>query len=156
MLPDPHRWSLGVVSLMAIAVVVAAQDQRPPVFRNGVTFVNVDAYPRRDGRLVEGLRAEDFQIFEDGKPQKVETFEFIRIEPNTPDADRRDPNTQEESDRLAADPRNRVFVVYLDRYHTTRYGAIEAQRPLLDFLKRTISATDLFGVMTPDTSAAHL
>lgn len=132
------------------------QNQNPPVFRGGVNVVYVDVYPRRDGRVIEGLRAEDFQVLEDGKPQKVEAFEFIRIGPNAPDTDRRDPNTQEEGERLAADPHNRVFVVYLDRYHTTFAGAHETRRPLIDFLTRTIGPTDLFGVMSPETSPSQL
>jgi VWFA-related protein len=148
--------SVFVVWLVVAAFVAAAQDQRPPVFRGGVTLVNVDAYPRRDGRLIEGLRAEDFQLFEDGKSQKIETFEFIRIEPNAPEADRRDPNTPEEGDRLAADPRRRVFVIYLDPYHTTFVGAHDANPLVLNFLKRTIGATDLFGVLTPMVPARQL
>jgi VWFA-related protein len=113
-------------------------------------------YPRRDGHLVEGLRAEDFQVLEDGKPQTVWTFEFIRIQPNAPDNERRDPNTKEEGDQLAADPRNRVFVVYLDLYHTTFYGGHETQTPLLDFLNRTIGANDLFAVLTPEVPVSQL
>lgn len=137
--------------LAAVAVLsVSAQQQPPPVFRGGVTLVNVDVYPRRDGRLVEGLRQEDFQVLEDGKPQKVETFEFIRIEPNTLDADRHDPNTKEEGDEQAADPHNRVFVVYLDIYHTGYLGMYQGRRSLLDFLNRVIGAHDVFAVLTPE------
>ena len=132
------------------------QEPSPPVFRGGVNFVNVDAYPRRDGHVVEGLRAEDFQVLEDGKPQKVETFEFIRTEPNAVDSDRRDPNSDEDSNRQAADPRNRVFVVYLDIFHTTFNGARDTRRPLLDFLGRTIGPTDLFGVLTPQVPVRQL
>ncbi len=149
-----------VTSLMPAAalrgVAGSAQDQRPPVFRGGVNFVYVDVYPRRDGRLIEGLTSADFQISEDGKPQHVETFEFVRIEPNAPDTERRDPNTKEEGDRLAADPHNRLFVVYLDLYHTTFVGAHDTRRPLLDFLSRTIGPTDLFGVMTPELPVDQL
>lgn len=144
------------LAVAAFAVAAGAQDQRPPVFRGGVTFVNVDAYPRRDGRVVEGLRAEDFQVFEDGKPQKVETFEFVRTQPNAPDADRRDPNSQDESNQWAADPRNRLFVIYLDIYHTSFVGAHDAKQPLLNFLHRTIGATDLFGVLTPEVPVRQL
>jgi len=133
-----------------------AQDQRPPVFRGGANFVYVDAYPRLDGRLVEGLRADDFQIFEDGTLQKIETFELIRSEPNTPDADRRDPNTKAESDRQAADPHNRLFVIYFDPYHTTFVGAYYTKTPLLDFLNRTMGTTDLFGVMWPNVPVSQL
>jgi hypothetical protein len=120
-----------------------SQDQRPPIFRGAANFVYVDVYPRRDGHLVEGLRAEDFQVLEDGKPQKIETFEFIRTEPNAPVGERRDPNTKEDGDQQAADPRNRVFVIYLDLYHTTFFGAHETRAPLLEFLNRTIGASDL-------------
>ena len=102
------------------------QNPQQPVFRGGANFVNVDAYPRRDGRLVEGLTAADFQIFEDGKPQRIESFEFIKIEPNVPDADRRDPNTQRDAERLLNDPRRRAFVVYLDEYHISRWGSPRA------------------------------
>src|SRR4051812_26224299 len=100
------------------AAAPSPQDQRPPVFRGIANFVYVDAYPRQNGKFVEGLTAADFEILEDGKPQKLETFELIRSEPNTPDAERRDPVSKSDSDRQAADPHNRVFVIYLDPYHT--------------------------------------
>lgn len=45
------------------------QAQQRPVFRGGTHFVRVDAYPTENGKIVEGLRPEDFQILEDGKPQ---------------------------------------------------------------------------------------
>lgn len=155
-----------VMSLLLVAIggVLAGQEPPPaqdassqaPIFRGGVNFVSVDVYPRRDGKVVEGLRAEDFQVFEDGKPQQIETFEFIKIEPNPVDAERRDPVSQADGDRQARDPRNRVFVVYLDKAHTTVEGARYARQPLIDFLTRTIGANDLFGVMTADTPVGSL
>lgn len=126
------------------------------MFRGGVTYVSVDAYPRRDGKVVEGLKAQDFEVLEDGKPQKIDTFEFVRIDSNPVDTDRRDPSSQAESDRLAADPRVRVFVVYLDLYHTSIAGGYYTQRPVVDFLTRTIGSGDVFGFMTPETSVAGL
>jgi len=119
------------------------------VFRAGTTFVQVDAYPTKDGRIVEGLGAADFKVFEDGRPQEIDSVEFVRIEPNTPDAERRDPNSQAEANALAADPRNRVFVVYLDHYHVTVDGSYRTRRPLVDMLNRLLAPNDLFGVMTP-------
>lgn len=133
-----------------------AASPQAPVFRSGVNFVSVDVYPRRDGKVVEGLRAEDFQVFEDGKPQKVETFEFIKIEPNPVDSDRRDPSSQAEGDRLARDPKNRLFVVYLDLAHTTISGSHNSQQPVVDFLTRTIGQTDLFGFMTAELPVGQL
>ena len=131
----------------------AGQDppaQRPPVFRGGTNFVLVDAYPQRDGRIVEGLTAADFEIREDGQPQQVELFEFVRVEPSLSESTRRDPNNQREAEQLAADPHNRVFVVYLDTLHTTVAGSHNIRGPLVDALNRIIGPNDLFGVMTPN------
>jgi VWFA-related protein len=130
--------------------------QQPPVFREGVEFVSVDVFPRRDGRVIEGLTVRDFKVFEDGTPQRIESFEFVRIEPNPLDSDRLDPTSQADGDRQAADPRNRVFVVYLDLTNTTVAGGRHARQPLVDFLRRTIGAQDLFAVMTPLTAAGQL
>src|SRR5688500_17383025 len=62
------------------------QEQKPteaqqrPVFRGGTHFVRVDAYPVENGKIVAGLTPEDFEIFEDGKPQQIESFDFIKFD----------------------------------------------------------------------------
>ena len=50
------------------------QAQQRPVFRGGTHFVRVDAYPVQNGKIVEGLQPEDFEILEDGKPQTLRYF----------------------------------------------------------------------------------
>ncbi len=143
-------------------LAIAATSLRPSarataqVFRAEANLVYVDVYPRREDRLVEGLTAKDFQVFEDGKPQSVQTFEFITFASSPVDSDRRDPTSVADSERQAADPRNRLFVVYLDRFHTTRAGSRDSRQPLVDFLNRTIGASDLFAVMTPETPIGGL
>ena len=72
--------------------------------------MRVDAYPTTsDGKIVEGLKPEDFQILEDGKPQTIDSFDFIRFDTFTPEAARRDPVSQEGGFDMAADPRFRLF-----------------------------------------------
>ena len=168
----PNAARLGVLACVLAAAITTAvvigpepvvgaqqstpQQASPPVFRGGTTFVSVDAYPRRDGQVIEGLTTTDFEVLEDGVPQAVETFQFIRIDPNPTDADRRDPNSGADSNRQAADPRNRVFVVYLDMRHTTVAGSHYARQPVLDFLTRTIGTNDLFGVLTAEVPVGQL
>src|SRR5687767_12753584 len=98
------RWSVGRVGVAAVAVagLVTAQElQQRPTFRGGARFVRVDVYPAdRDGRPVEGLTAADFEVFEDGKVQDIDTFEFVKIEAD-PAAMRVDPNSQKEGEELA-------------------------------------------------------
>jgi VWFA-related protein len=134
--------------------------QTPPtqapqtIFRSNTNLVTVDAYPRRDGRIVEGLKPGDFEVLEDGVAQAVDQFEFVRVEP-APEAERRDPNTQREMLQLAADPHNRVFVTYLDTYHVGIAGSHDIRGPLVDMLNRIVAPNDLFGVTTskmPPTS----
>src|SRR5215469_8194399 len=92
-----RRWIDAVCVAIAVLVVfvtrvsplaVAPQQQQKPVFRAGAHFVNVDAYPTRDGQVIEGLTKDDFDIYEDDKPQKIETFEFISAEARPPDDER--------------------------------------------------------------------
>ena len=153
------RYTTALTCVLAAWVVTARGDQSPqqlPVFRAGTVLVRVDAYPRRDGKIVEGLTKDDFQILEDGKPQAVDGFEFIRVEPNTPEAEIRDPSSAADGERLAADPHNRVFVVYLDMFHTSVSGSWYASQPVINFLTRAIGPNDLFGVMTPRVPVNHL
>ena len=149
------------LGLAAIGSRPAAQTspQKPeqaPTFRTTTNFVQVDAFPTRDGRIIEGLTVKDFQITEDGKPQAIESAEFIRIEPDTTIGARRDPNTQDEGNTLAADPRNRVFVLYLDHYHASLSGSHAVRQPIVTMLSRLLAANDLFGVATPIMKPADL
>ena len=52
--------------VLGVSAPVAPQSatpaQRPPVFRAGAHYVRVDAYPTRDGRIIEGLTKDDFEI----------------------------------------------------------------------------------------------
>jgi len=138
-------WGLGP----GPGVFVHAQNVGTPQFRGGAVLVTVDAYPQENGRIVEGLKAEDFEVFEDGKPQKVEAFDFVRVEPAPFEAARIDPKSIGEANAAAADPKNRVFVVYLDAYHVRDDGSRLSAYPLLDTLRQILGVNDLFGVMTP-------
>lgn len=130
--------------------------EQRPVFRAGAHFVRVDVYPTRDGRPVPGLKAEDFELLEDGKSQTIEAFEFIESPAWTPNAQRRDPSSQRAGLELARDPQYRVFVLYLDAFHVSFDGSHRARLPIIEFLNRMIGPRDLFGVLTPAQSPNDL
>jgi VWFA-related protein len=112
-------------------------------------LVRVDAFATKDGVPVQDLKADDFEIVEDGAPQKIENFEHIIIEP-TPGAVRVDPSSVSQAILQAGDPRRRVFVIYLDIEHVAVGGSANIKEPLIDFMNRAISDDDLVGVMTPE------
>lgn len=127
-----------------------------PLFRAGARFVRVDVFPTgRDGRPVEGLTAADFEIYEDGELQAIDTFEFVEIEPDLEEA-RVDRNTQAEGDAWARDPRARLFVIVLDTKHVGVTGGARVRRPLTDMLDRLIGPRDVFGVITPQMRPSDL
>ena len=141
------------VTLAATTLLVGGQERRDdpqrPAFRSGAHFVSVDAYPTRDGKPIPGLTAADFELLEDGKPQTIERLEFIEHPEFTPLAERRDPNSQRDGFAMAADPKYRVFVLYLDAWHVDFSGGHRVRVPITDLLNRMMGPRDLFGVMTP-------
>lgn len=149
----PRRAALAAALLAAaVGTGARAQDAREgqrQVFRAGAHYVRVDAYPARDGRALLNLTADDFEVLEDGTPQKIETFEFIEYEGRTPQAHRSDPNSQRDAFTLASDPRYRVFVLYLDVFNVGFDGSHRLRMPIVELLSRMLGPRDLFGLLTP-------
>jgi VWFA-related protein len=132
--------------------------QKPPrpTFRAEANFVRVDVYPTANGAAVRDLTAADFELLEDGVPQKVETFEHIEVRGRGPQEALREPNTVREGRSMAEDPRARIFIIYLDTYYTDVSGSHRVQRLLVNLLDRILGPDDLFGVMTPQMSPSDL
>ncbi len=153
-----------VLAVSAAAVAIAQSgstqqqqtEQQPPTFRSQANFVRVDAYPTRGGVPVLDLKADEFEILEDGKPQKVETFEHILVSPAGPQAQRSEPSSIDASQQLISNPKNRVFVLFLDTPHVSIQGSWHAREPLIRMIDRVLGPDDLVGVMTPKMSAADV
>ena len=123
--------------------------QQPPVFRTEANFVRVDAFPTKDGKPLFGLTADDFELFEDGVPQRIQSFEHVVINTGTPMEARIEPNSVRDAERMAANPRNRVFVVFLDVPHVEVSGSHHIKEPLIRLLSGMMGPDDLVAVMTP-------
>jgi VWFA-related protein len=158
------RWLAVVVVTAAVA---SAQEPRPPqqqpppppqqpIFRAEAAYVRVDAYVTQDGIPVEDLNAADFHVLEDGVAQRIETFERVKIGGALRTAPLTDPNSQREGNDRAADPRRRVFVLFLDTYHVNRLNSGRAGQALARFLDELLEPEDLVGVMKPDMDVDHL
>jgi VWFA-related protein len=130
--------------------------QQPPTFRTEANFVRVDVYPTKDGKPVLDLKSEDFEVFEDNAPQTVQSFEHIVVTPAGPQAQRSEPSSIEESRQLVANPKNRVFILFLDTFHVSVEGGWHAREPLIRLIDRILGPDDLVGVMTPKMSAADV
>ena len=71
--------------ILSLSLLFAqTESQTPPetVIRINVNLVQVDAnVTDSHGKSVTGLKAEDFQILQDGKPQVITNFSYINIQP---------------------------------------------------------------------------
>ncbi len=67
-----------VIALALLSPVVLVGQQ--PVFRSGTQLVHVDVVVRDSkGDVVKGLTQNDFEVYEDGKPEQISTFAFEEI-----------------------------------------------------------------------------
>lgn len=133
--------------------------QQPPPsprFRAATNLVRVDVYATKDGVPVQDLTAADFELFEDNAPQKIDSFEHIVVQPAGPQETLTEPTSVTAANELAADPRRRVFVIYLDNQHVGYEGSYAIKEPLIDLMQRMMGADDLVGVMTPNMSPSQI
>ena len=135
--------------------VEPAADGQPRIFRSGVNYIRVDAYVTdEDGTPIFDLTQDDFEVYEDGVRQDVDSFQVIRVD--TLAARASGPATgigvtRSDQELAASQPDVRVFVIFLDDYHVRLGNSIRARRMLMDFLENDLIPTDLVGVMYPLT-----
>ncbi len=155
-----RRFVLPTALAGAIAATMSAQDPgaRPeqPRFRGGANLVRLDAYASANGAAVTDLAQDDFEVLEDGVPQRVETFEIVRPRGPVPENTRVDPTTVAEARAMAADPSARLFVLFFDIWHVHVEGSLRAKNPMITLLDRVIGQDDMVGMMTPEMSARNI
>ena len=130
----------------------ASPDQQP-VFRTGIDTVRVDVIVTdRQGNPVTDLKLEDFQIEEDGKAQKAETFRLVKIDTTTqPAYTQRALRTRNDEETAAQDENSRIFAFFLDDYHVMRESSMSMRKPVIDFIANQLAPGDLATVMYPLT-----
>ena len=133
-----------------------ADDQPPPRFRTDANYVRVDAYPTRDGTPIEDLKAEDFELLENGVRQQIQAFERVVISPAGPQSMRVEADSVRGAEQMASNPRNRVFVIFLDMPNVDVESAHHVNQPLVRLVDRILGPDDLIAVMTPEMSAAQI
>ena len=140
----------GSLVFLALILSFVSAQQKPPVFRVGAHLVTVDAYPTSGGAIIKGLTPDDFEVFEDGKPQKVERLDFIDYGTRLPDDDRAVRLSARDGLELAADSRYRVIVFVLDRQALDRETWPTMRASLMYYLRNTVEPRDLVGLVTTD------
>jgi VWFA-related protein len=172
---------MRVHALLAAGLLLVAQSQQPPatppatqppvtppagqppqgqrpVIRSGINFVSVDVIvtDKKTGDVVLDMKQDDFEVREDKRPQKVETFDVVKIdELSAPTAPREIRSTFDEENE-AKQPNVRLFVLLLDDYHVRRGNDLFVRKPLIDFVSNQLAPQDMVAVMYPLTPATAI
>jgi VWFA-related protein len=126
--------------------------QQQPTFRAGINFVRVDAIiTDKNGNAVNDLQESDFDVTEDGKPQKIESFKLVKLDGGVNDAIKEPPRqirTDEDEEAEASRDDVRLFAIFLDDYHVRRGASMAARAQLAKFVE-TLGPSDMIGLMYP-------
>lgn len=149
-------WRLRALMPLLLTAAVAAQqpDTARPRFRAGTNLVTIDAYISEDGTPVTDLRADEVEVLEDGRPQKIEDFRLVHTsKPLTSVTTSSDPSV---SRAALTDPDARVFAIFIDTWHISAEGSHQGAAPVAGLLNDVIGADDLVGWTTPDLPARSM
>jgi VWFA-related protein len=163
-----------MASLLGLGVLVIAQDpppvakppvaqppqtpptgQRQPPIRTGTELVRVDvAVIDRQGKPVPSLTADDFELEQDGEKQKIESFQYVRVD-GQPSADDEVSLTIRSRSHAASEAAKedvRVFLVFWDEYHIGQMAsATRARGSLHRWVRTAFGPKDLVAFMDPLT-----
>jgi VWFA-related protein len=133
---------------------------QPPIFRSGVKLVLVDvSVTGNDDEPLADLSPGDFELTEDGIPQRVEQATLVRIggEPRN-NGESLEIRSQDHAIAEAGRDDVRVFAVFMDDYHLGKYPQemIPLRRALSEFLGEMMGPLDLATVMNPITALSAL
>jgi VWFA-related protein len=130
---------------MLSAAPAALRIQNPPpgsgqpMFRSSTALVEVDAIILDgQGNFRPGLRAEDLEIFEDGKPQKIQQFYMVTHEPGGSLTSEHAAHTDYRA--------RRVFVILFDEGHLANDSLMRAKEGAAEFIRNRLGPDDIGGV----------
>lgn len=143
----------ALLALLTASALAAGQAPIPatqtPTFKVQVEYVEVDTVVvDGDGNLVRDLKKEDFQVFEDGKPQTISAFSVVDI-----------PVERYERPLYARQPiepdvktnqrpfEGRMYVALIDDLHTYIGRTARVRGAARQFIERHLGANDLMAVV---------
>jgi len=158
-----------LVLLLTAGLAAQVQEQKPapvdaapqqPIFKGGTDLVRVDVTVTQNGdEPVSDLKAEDFDVTDDGAPQTVETLKFIKVD-GTRQTNLDEPleiRSKEHALLEAARDDVRLFAIFLDDYHISKRPEITL--PLRETLTKFVNQlgpNDLVALMEPLTTLYDL
>lgn len=133
---------LAFCGLSALLLGTYTQQPTPPKFKSTTALVEVDAVILdKDGRFVPGLKAEDLELREEGKPQQIQQFYMVTHDR----AQRSDlPEAAQMPDALPAN--HRLFVLLFDEGHLANDSLLRMKAGSENFITQQLGPGDIGGI----------
>lgn len=145
------------------ALLAQQQAQQPPTFKSGVQLVEVDVRVfDKDGRFVTDLTRDDFELLENGTPQKIEAMYLVgaavQPSPGTPDPAGVLPTRPDANAGIPSpEPRGpspestQTWIFFFDLNHLTPGGGFDrARKAVDDFIRDRFREGDIAGILAGD------
>lgn len=144
----------GAVLSAQTPPVAPPQTPQTPTFRTAIDAVTVDVIVTdKQGNPVTDLTEADFEIKENNKLQKIDTFKRVDLTGNKFDVDPAKAApilSMETMSREAARDDVRLVTIFLDDYHTRRGNAMATRDKVAKFVAE-LDPRDMVAVMYPLT-----
>jgi len=136
-------------TLAALLCLVAPASTQQPTFKVSVNVVDVDVTVKdAQGNFVSGLTADDFEVFEDGKPQTIQTFSYIELPQQARTSVAFGGQTVPNDVRSNRDVESgRVYIIVLDDLNVAPLRTAIVRRRARDFIEQHFGARDLAAVV---------
>lgn len=143
------------VTLFALLFCTAGLCQQAPSFRSQTNLVLVPVQVRDHGQHVSGLKQEAFTLLEDGRPQKIATFEEIRT--STQRLRPMPVGPREFTDQLLGSPETaRYTVIAIDRMNTAPLDMMRVRDGLTKFLTEASDTGEPIRLISIESNAIRL
>ncbi|MEO5761692.1 MAG: VWA domain-containing protein [Vicinamibacteria bacterium] len=133
----------GIARPISNTFAQAPQPAQPPIFGSSVTLVAVPVFVTdKNGKSVQGLTADDFEVEADGKRTSIAFFQAIDAGESTPVAVSTDVAVPDLPIAVkAAAPRQ--FLVLLDLVFSPLSGVVRVRKEAAEFIKTALAPGDL-------------
>ncbi len=127
-----------------------------------IVLTNVVVRDKKTGEIVKGLKASDFTLLENGKPQQIRSFDFQNVDDAAVLAEKNTVSgktiAQLLNNDLASDPQqlhdHRLMVFFFDLSSMQPEDIDRAVESAQDFVNKKMQPADLVALVSLDTSLA--
>jgi VWFA-related protein len=145
------RWTFVLLlAFSAVGALAAQQDTEPPpvIFRSEINYVEVDAIVTdAQGNPVAGLTQGDFEVFEDGKAQKIATFARVDLPIQRAERALFTPTAIEPDVQTNQAIEGRIYLIVLDDWHIAVGRTARVKAMARRFIEQNFGVNDIAAIV---------